>query len=479
MVVTPDWITQCILEKSLVNAEGYHPSLLIDPSKEKSPVQPPIEPLKNVKLSEKKEEVKPRIVEETKPIEVKAAEIKTVPETPAVVQQPAPQEVVNHAPTTITAPPSTKNMRIASNLPPHLEQQLQQHSMMRNTAPRQQHQGVGAHSGIRMVRSGSGTTWRGANQQQQATLQRSVSHPASGVDQRPQQQTIQGVRMGTPVQQIRGQTNQSAQSGANSQPVHHQQSMQQQLPGMVRQVRLVNPATQQQPGQPASEQPRLTEVASQQQRGQAINQNTFQQVQHRLPMNQSPQIVKMVVTQPQADGKPLGHSQQTPVSSPLINQQQQQMQFTNIYSQNGQQIQSAVQQPAPGQVVSQQQHHFQQVTEDNTNVAVNNANPQLRQQQQAIDGSYPSVQVQNNSFPQQHQRINVRMPMTANVQQQGAQGPQQQQVMIINIFCFLVQFLIRDFLLDNCAFADDSTTTVSARTSCSTTGRVFYANDDA
>ena len=127
MVVTPDWITQCILEKSLVNAEGYHPSLLIDPSKEKSPVQPPIEPLKNVKLSEKKEEVKPRIVEETKPIEVKAAEIKTVPETPAVVQQPAPQEVVNHAPTTITAPPSTKNMRIASNLPPHIEQQLQQH----------------------------------------------------------------------------------------------------------------------------------------------------------------------------------------------------------------------------------------------------------------------------------------------------------------------------------------------------------------
>ena len=283
--------------------------------------------------------------------------------------------------------------------------------------------------------------------------------------------------MGTPVQQIRGQTNQSAQSGANSQPVHHQQSMQQQLPGMVRQVRLVNPTTQQQPGKPASEQPRLTEVASQQQRGQAINQNTFQQVQHRLPMNQSPQIVKMVVTQTYR--KPLGHSKQTPVSSTLINQQQQQMQITNIYSQKGQQIQSAVQQPAPGLVVSQQQHHFQQVTEDNSNVAVNNAKRQLMQKQKEINGSYPSVQVQNNSFPQQHQRINVRMPMTANVQQQCAQWPQRQQVMIISFFWFLHQFLIRDFILDNCAFADESTTTISARTSCSTTGRVFYANDDA
>lgn len=235
--------------------------------------------------------------------------------------------------------------------------------------------------------------------------------------------------MGTPVQQIRGQLSQAAQSGVNGnqgQSVHHQQIMQQQLPGMVRQVRLVNPPTQQQqqPGQSASEQPRLTEAVTQQ-RGQVTNPSTFQQPQHRLPLSQSPQIVKMVVTQPQTDGKPTGHPQQTPVSSPLINQQQ--MQFSNHYSQNGQHIQSAVQQP--GQVVTQQQHHFQQQgTEDNANVAVNNANPQLRQQQ-TIDGSYPTVPVQNNSFPPQHQRVNTRLPMVANVQQQGgAQGPQQQQV---------------------------------------------------
>ena len=68
----------------------------------------------------------PRIVEETKPIE-EIAKIKTVPETTVVVQQLVAQEVINHAPMTITVPPSTKNMRIASNLPPHIEKQLQQH----------------------------------------------------------------------------------------------------------------------------------------------------------------------------------------------------------------------------------------------------------------------------------------------------------------------------------------------------------------
>ena len=98
-----------------------------------------------------------RIVEESKPIE-ETTEIKTVPVTPTVVQQLAPQKVINHAPTIITALASTKNMRITSNLPPRVKQQLQQHSMMRNTVPSQQHQGVGAHSGIRMLRSRSGTS---------------------------------------------------------------------------------------------------------------------------------------------------------------------------------------------------------------------------------------------------------------------------------------------------------------------------------
>ena len=48
----------------------------------------------------------PRIVEETKPIE-EIAKIKTVPETTVVVQQLVAQEVINHAPMTITVPPST------------------------------------------------------------------------------------------------------------------------------------------------------------------------------------------------------------------------------------------------------------------------------------------------------------------------------------------------------------------------------------
>lgn len=418
VIVTPDWISQCITEKSLVASEGFHPSLLIEP-KQKSPPQPPVESMKHIKLSlEKKEEVKSRI-EEFKPIEVKNTEVRNLHDTSILVQQPAQPEVINHPTIPMTAPPSTKNMRIASNLPPHLEQQLQQHSMMRNTAPRQQHQGMGAHSGVRMVRSGSGTTWRGASQQQQTALQRSAS---SGVDQRPQQQVIQGVRLGSAAHQIRGQAPQLVQQGVSnqSQGGNHQQTAQQQLPGMVRQVRLVNPNAQSlQPLNPEQLQ-RSVEVNAQQ-RGQANNPNSYQQPQHRLPVSQTPQIVKMVVSQSQTDAKLPNHPQQPPVSSPLINQQQPQ--FSNHYSQNGQQIQPLSQQPVSGQVTSQQQHHFQQVTEDNANIAVNNVNTQLRQQQTA-ENSFSSVQVQNNAFAQQHQRTNTRMPMTASIQQ-GAQMPQQ------------------------------------------------------
>ncbi len=410
------------MEKSLVGAESYHPSLLIEP-KEKSPPRPPVEALKHIKLSlEKKEEVKSRI-EEPKPIEVKTTEVRNLHETSIVVQQPAQPEVINRPTTPITAPPSTKNMRIASNLPPHLEQQLQQHSMMRNTAPRQQHQGVGAHSGVRMVRSGSGTTWRGASQQQ-AALQRS----AAGVDQRPQQQTIQGVRLGSAAHQIRGQAPQLVQQGVNnqSQPGNNQQTAQQQLPGMVRQVRLVNPNAQSLQQPLNQEQLQRSAEVNAQQRGQTNNPNSYQQPQQRLPVSQSPQIVKMVVSQSQTDGKLQNHPQQPPVSSPLVNQQQPQ--FSNLYSQNGQQVQPVGQQPVSGQATpQQQQHHFQQVTEDNANVAGNNVNVQLRQ---TVDNSFSSVQTQNNAFAQQHQRTNTRMPMAGNIQQ-GAQAPQ--QVILVNL----------------------------------------------
>nr|SVE74053.1 EOG090X027U [Daphnia barbata] len=384
-VVTPDWITQCIAEKSLVATEGYHPSLLAEP-KEKSPTRLPVEAMKLVKLSlEKKDEVKTR-VEEVKPIEVKHTETKGLSDTAALVQQPIQPEVITHTTTTISAPPSTKNMRIASNLPPHLEQQLQQHSMMRNTAPRQQQQGIGSHSGIRMVRSGSGTTWRGASQQQQTVLQRSASHPTSGVDQRPQQQTVQGVRFGSAVNQIRGQANQAAQPGGGnqSQPGHYQTAPQQ-VPGM-----------QQQPMQSLNiDQLRPAELVSQQ-RGQSGNPNSYQQSQHRLPVSQSPQMIKMA----------------------------QQPQFTNHYSQNEQQAQQSGQQPASGQVIPQQ-HHFPQTPEDNSNAAGNNATPQMRQQQQqqTADNSFTPGQVHNNAFAQQLQRGNPRMPTAVNVQQ----VPQQQQ----------------------------------------------------
>ena len=105
-------------------------------------------------------------------------------------------------------------MRVASNLPPHLEQQLQQHSMMRNTAPRQQGQ-----AGVRMVRSVSGAqgTWRAANQQQQVILQRSVSHPGNQAEQRPQQQTM---RPTYTVQQIRPPNAQQTGTGEEGKVQH-------------------------------------------------------------------------------------------------------------------------------------------------------------------------------------------------------------------------------------------------------------------
>ncbi|KAK4045432.1 hypothetical protein OUZ56_033039 [Daphnia magna] len=88
--------------------------------------------------------------------------------------------------------------------------------------------------------------------------------------------------------------------------------------------------------------------------------------------------------------------QQSPVGSPLINQQQPQ--FSNIYSKNGQHAQS-------GEVIPQQ-HYFQQITEDNSNVITNNANPHLKQQQQhqTADNYFSPSQVHNNTFTQQHER---------------------------------------------------------------------------
>nr|SVE70291.1 EOG090X027U [Daphnia similis]SVE70915.1 EOG090X027U [Daphnia similis]SVE71546.1 EOG090X027U [Daphnia similis]SVE72179.1 EOG090X027U [Daphnia similis] len=181
--------------------------------------------------------------------------------------------------------------------------------------------------------------------------------------------------MGSAVHQIRGQANQVAQPGvgSHSQPGHHQ-TVQQQLPGM------------------------------------------------------SPQLVKMVIAQPQADGKLSNHPQQSPVASPLINQQQPQ--FSNIYSQNGQQAQQTGQQSVSDQVIPQQ-HNFQQVTEDNSNVVTNNANPHLRQQQQqqqTTDNSFSPSQVHNSTFAQQHQRGNPRMPVAVNIQ--GVPVSQQQQTIV-------------------------------------------------
>nr|SVE80614.1 EOG090X027U [Daphnia magna] len=178
--------------------------------------------------------------------------------------------------------------------------------------------------------------------------------------------------MASAVHQIRGQANQVAQPGvgSHSQPGHHQ-TAQQQLPGM------------------------------------------------------SPQLVKMVIAQPQVDGKLQNHPQQSPVASPLINQQQPQ--FSNIYSQNGQQAQQTGQQPVSDQLIPQQ-HNFQQVTEDNSNVVTNNANPHLRQQQQQQTADFSPSQVHNNTFAQQHQRGNPRMPVAVNIQ--GVQVSQQQQTIV-------------------------------------------------
>lgn len=140
MIVTPDWILQCIKEKAIVPSDGYHPSLLIDPNHKTSTPSPPVE-IKNVKLAPEKKEIKVTElrVQELKLPESRCNEMKSTNDgSPSTHQQQQVQ------PETFTVATSSHNRtRVASNLPPHLEQQLQQHSMMRNTAPRQQNQGIG------------------------------------------------------------------------------------------------------------------------------------------------------------------------------------------------------------------------------------------------------------------------------------------------------------------------------------------------
>jgi hypothetical protein len=135
------------------------------------------------------------VKKEVRTVEVKISQSVNQPQQPSV---------------TTTNP----RMRVASNLPPHLEQQIQQHSMMRNIALGQQGQ-----AGVRMVRSVSRAqgTWRSSNQQQQVILKRSVSQPGYQAEQRPQQQAM---RPTYTVQQIRPPNAQPTGTGEEGKVQH-------------------------------------------------------------------------------------------------------------------------------------------------------------------------------------------------------------------------------------------------------------------
>ena len=258
-----------------------------------------------------------------------------------------------------------------------------------------------------MMRSVSGTAWRGANnqQQQQATLQRSVSHPGNVVEQqRPLlPPTAQTMRPGSGIQQIRPTTNMVMVNNVLQQasPSHLQQSAQQ-LPGLVRQVRLVNPPQQQLLQQTSVTSEHAAQDSNQQFRGQLqqnANSGSFQSAQ-RVTLTQQPQVVKLGVTQQQADNKLPQQQQQNTLNVQLQHQPQvmattQQVGYSQIVQQPVQQ-----QQVLNSQTLSQppqQQHHFQQFNESMQQSVMQ----QSAMQQQHPQASNPQG---NQQLPQQEEK---------------------------------------------------------------------------
>lgn len=405
---------QSVLEKSMLPPEGYHPSLLIDPNEKISPPPPPpapVEALKNLKFHvEKKEEIKTG--EGTRNTGISSDGPSIMPQqskqSPQVLSVPQQMQQASHSQETFPVVTPNPRMRVASNLPPHLEQQLQQHSMMRNTAPRQQHQQQQPQTGVRMVRSGSGTTWRAvtSQQQQQIILQRSMSQPTGNQGERPQQQLVQ-VRPGFVGQQIRAPGNQTAT-----------------VSGMVRQVRLVNPALHQQQlqqhqqlqhrpphqlqqqhshvaGHPNSHPPSSTPETSisseqSQQPAAVSSSNPFQQqAQQPSPhqrmqlLNQSSQGPKMIgnLQNQSGDGK-LIQTQTSPQNMQNQMTIQQQQQLHHLQQQQIQQQQFQKQQQLQQQQLQQNQQHHQP--------------QQLQQNQQHLQPQQP---VSSTTQIGQHQQI--------------------------------------------------------------------------
>lgn len=289
----------CVVEKKLLEAESYHPSLLI--SNERARVETPQESSKPV-MPEKKVEPELAGTEEQKVAEEKPANDAPTAATPhqtEPVATPVQVATTQLANTTIHQP--ARNMRIASNLPPHLEQQLQQHSMMRNNVPRQQHQNAGVHTNIRVARAGAGTTWRGASPGQPA-----AQRPQGMLTNEPRPAT-QTVRTGFIVHQVR----------APNAPMPNVQANQQQL-GTVRQVRLVSPGVNAQPADGNN--------AGQSQQNQS--EQSARAVSHQQRVQLAP-VTQAVKVMPGSDMKQANMQNQTlpaPQSAaqvaPGVNQQQ-------------------------------------------------------------------------------------------------------------------------------------------------------------
>lgn len=398
---------QCITDKTLLNVEGYHPSLLIDPEEKVSQPPPapppPVEELKSVKIQpDKKEDSKavegPKIsgsassLSDNNPVH-NAQQLKQSSQTSSHLQPS--QEI-------FTVATTNPRMRVASNLPPHLEQQLQQHSMMRNTAPRQQQQQQQPQSGVRMARSGSGTAWRGtAGQQNQQAVQRSASHPSNHADQRPQlqqsQQLPQGVRPGFAGQQIRAQT---IQSGGPS--------GQHQVSGIVRQVRLVNPALQQQqqqshvpqaPGHLAastSEPPHPPEAMQVRNQQAGVLQQQQHPVQRVQLVSQPQQNVKVIEIELHPGCSKYLEFQQGVQNMQLQHEMQQQQQQHQQQQQQQQSQQLQPQQqlmtPTVGQLPQQQQISHLQYTQGG---------------QQQLPPHQSASQQQQTPHNFQHQRFDI------------------------------------------------------------------------
>nr|CAG4651638.1 EOG090X027U [Triops cancriformis] len=146
-IVTPDWITDCLNKKAKQSEEMYHPNLLITPpapAPPPTPAAPIIPPPENISAN-RVQETKPAAVPFRPPPVAEIPKPKTYGNQAPPAANPAqPQQPVQVQTPTRSVPKQQQpraaslQMRMPSNLPPHLQQQFQFQTQARGNSRMQQ-----------------------------------------------------------------------------------------------------------------------------------------------------------------------------------------------------------------------------------------------------------------------------------------------------------------------------------------------------